>query len=421
MPQTLNLEALIQDMATKAGKTEEEVSTMVQEKISKFSGLLTEQGAAFLVQKELGLAQENYEQIQIGRLEKGMKGIEIKGIVESVYPVKEFEKSGKKGKLQSFIISDESGEVRATLWNDQVDEYKLTRGSEVLLSNVLVTEYNEKKQITLGFKGNAKILNKKEETFEKISELKAGINGANVIGRIIRKFPAKEFESKERKGKLCSFQIGDETAIIRATAWNEKAGEIEKFNEGDTIEIKNAYTKEGMYGPELHLGYTAAINESTVAVPAVNKILKEKLTQKQITQLNEGENALIRAKILGVERGKFLFEVCAKCGKKVTKTEVAVLCENCGETTTRKNAVVSLTVKDESGEIRANFFGNTALKALGMEQTQLETLVEQKTSDIIAAELNAKLEGKEIAIYGYEKISSFSGNKEFSAREIVEN
>ncbi len=410
---------IIEEIAAKTSRDPSEIKTLIDAKVAKFAGLLTEQGAAYMVQKELGLKQETLEQMTIAQLTDGMKGIEVKGIVESIFPLKEFEKNGKKGKLKSFILTDGNGEVRVTLWNDQTDKYELTKGSEICLSNVLVSTYNEKKQVTLGFNGTIQILNKKEEQFEKLSDLKSGVNGINIAGRIMRKFPQKDFASGERKGKLCSFQFGDETALLRATAWNDKADEIEKFNEGDVIEIKNAYTKEGRFGVELHLGYTAQISESTKEMPTNAEILKESMQEKKINALTDGENSVISGKITNVEKGNFMFEVCSKCGKKIMKTENGILCDNCGETTAKKNAVVSLLIEDDTASIKTNFFGKNALTALGLGQEELETNLNAKSTDVFTAEMNGKLSGKEIKVYGYQKINSFSGNTEFSAREIL--
>ncbi len=415
-----DINEMVLETAQKTNKTPEEIKALVEAKVQKFSGLLTEQGAIFMIQKELGVGQkESYEQIDIGKLTEGMKGIEVKGTVEIIFPIKEFEKGGKKGKLKSFILSDGTGEIRVTLWNDQVDKYELTKGSEVILSNVLISKYNEKMQLTLGFNGILNVTNKKEETFEKLSELKAGMNSVNVIGRVLRKYPCKDFESGERKGKLCSFQFGDETAILRATAWNDKADELEKFNEGDAIEIKNAYTKEGRFGVELHLGYPAQLGESKKTVSSVVEILKESMQEKKINQLVDGENALIEGKIKSVEKGNFVYEICAKCGKKIQKTESGILCENCGETTSKKNAVISLTIEDDTAAIRTNFFGKNALSAIQMGQEELELALDAKSTDVLTAELNGKLIDKIIKIYGYQRTNSFSGTNEFVAREIL--
>jgi len=414
-----NIKELVQEITEKTGKKEEEINALIKAKVEKFSGLLTEQGAAYLVQKELGIKQEIYEQMQIGQINEGMKGIEIKGIVEAVFPVKEFEKNGKKGKLKSLILSDGTGEVRVTLWNDQADKYEITRGSEIALTNIIVSKYNDKKQVTMGFNGTLNILNKKEETFEKMAELKAGINSVNIAGRIIRKFPCKDFESGERKGKLCSFQIGDETAVLRATAWNEKANEMEKFSEGEAVEIKNAYTKEGKFGIEIHLGYTATIHETNKEMPTTAEILKESIQEKKISHLVDGESAAITGKITNVEKGNFVYEVCAKCGKKPQKTENGVLCETCGETSTKRNAVVSLLIEDDTARIKATLFGKNALTVLGLEQEALEKELSEKSTETITTEINEKLNKKEIKLYGYQKINSFSGENEFRVKEIL--
>jgi replication factor A1 len=418
MPQETDHE-LISQIAKESNKTEEEIRGLIKAKVEKFSGLLTEQGALYMVQKELGLKQETLEQVNINDLKEGMKGIEIKGEIKAAFPVKEFEKSGKKGKLKSFILNDSTGEVRVTLWNEQVDLYPISKGNEIILNNIIVKMYNDTKQVTLGFNGKVEIKNKKEINPTKLSELKSGMSSVGILGRIMRKFPCKDFESGERKGKLCSFQIADDTAIIRATAWNEKADEIEKYNEGDAVEIDNAYTKEGRFGVELHLGYSAEIKETTKTVPTQVELLKDQMENKKISETNEGENAVIEGKIVSIERGNLFYEVCSKCGKKITKSGESYLCDSCGETLAKKNPVVSVILEDESGNIKTSFFGKNALTAIGLEQEILEQKVNGNGAEIVIAELNANIVGKNLKVFGYTRINNFSGNKEFTAREIL--
>lgn len=275
------IEKIVSDISKKSGKSEEEIRKLIQEKVERFSGLLTGQGAAYMVGKSLGIGNKATEYSLISELKEGMRGAEIKGEVKAVFPEKEFSKDGKKGKLQSAIIGDESGEIRLTLWNDQVKKYALSKGSQIEITNGIISAYKEKKQLSLGFNGNIRIIKKAEQRFDKIAELKSGMSSANVAGKIMRKFPPKEFTSGERKGKLCNFQLGDETAIIRATAWNNKADEMAEYNEGDNIEITNAYTKDGLSGVELHLGYNAEIKESEKEMPGIMQILKEALPEKK--------------------------------------------------------------------------------------------------------------------------------------------
>jgi ssDNA-binding replication factor A large subunit len=414
-----SVEELILTIADKSQKPPEEIRAMIETKAKKFSGLLTEEGAAYLVQKELGLKKDSLEKFTIGELADGKKGIEVSGIVESVYPVKEFEKNGKKGKLQSFILSDPTGEIRVTLWNDQVDLYKIKRHDEMTLTSVIVSSYNEKKQLTLGFGGVITVTKTGIEEKIKISEISSGMNSVTLIGRIVRKFPIKEFETNNKKGKLCSFQLGDDSAVIRTTAWNEKAEAADSFNEGDAVIISNAYTKEGRFGPELHLGYTAEIQKTTETLPSLREIAKETAIEKKINQLIDGESATIHASIQKVLSGNLAYTVCEKCGKKATKTENGLLCDTCGETKGKRNAIVSALISDDTAEIQLTAFGEHALFVIGMTQADLEKSLDEKSTESIIDTINTNQNGKEIIVYGYSRPNKFSGTNEFVAKEIT--
>jgi len=416
-----SVDELVFELSDKSGKSTDEVKQLIEAKIQKFSGLLTEQGAAYMVQKELGVKGEGSvgELAKVKELVEGMKGAEIKGTVQAVFPTKEFEKNQKKGKLKSFILGDDTGEVRVTLWNDQVDKYDITKGSEIEVSNAVVTKYNEKTQVALGFNGSIKILNKKEEPFDKIANLKGGVGSVNVVGRLVRKFPCKEFATADRKGKLCSFQFGDETALLRATAWNEKADEVMHYNEGDVVEIKNAYTKDGKFGVELHLGYSAQIATSQKAVPSIMEIIKESVVEKKINGLVDGENVLINAKMVEIMPGNLHYLVCEKCGKKLTKSENGMLCDTCGEVKGRKNAVVSARIEDDTGEVRASFFGKNALMILGWDEERLEKELSDKSTEKIISEINDTIKGKIVKAYGYQRTNNFSQQNEFMVKEVL--
>ena len=409
------IEDTINEISKKSGKSNEEVNALIEAKIKKFSGLLTKQGATFMVGKELGVKSEASVDAKITDLTDGMKDVTIKGIIKNIYPTKEFEKEGKKGKLSSFLLDDTTGLVRVTLWNDQVDKYNLTIGSEIQINNSVVSSYNEKQQLSLGFNGTIDILNKKEEVFEKISDLKSGITNANIVGRLIRKFPCKEFDSNDRKGKLCNFQFGDETALLRATAWNEKADEILNHSDGDVIEIKNAYTKDGMFGVELHLGYSAMITTSGAEVPSVTQILKDSIETKEINKLNQNENVIIGGKVSEILPGNLYFLACEKCGKKVTDH----ICEKCGEVDGEKRAVISAVIEDDTATIRANFFGDTALALIKLNSKEFENELENKSSEKLGQELNEKIKENNIKLFGYTKENSYSSENEFVVKEVI--
>jgi ssDNA-binding replication factor A large subunit len=410
---------IIKEISEKSGKSEDEIKELINAKIEKFSGLLTKQGAAFMVQKELGLKNESGTVTKISELNDGMKNIDVKGNVKIVFPPKEFERNGKAGKLSSFILEDGEGEIRVTLWNDQVDKYNLTTGSEIDVKNCVVSSYNDNKQISLGFNGSIEILKEAQVNFEKINDLKGGMRNVNIAGRILRKFPIKEFNSGEKNGKLCNFQFGDDTDLLRATAWNEKADEITNLNEGDIIEIKNAYTKNGMYGIELHLGYNTMVDKSDKDLPSAASIMKDNIEKKKINDLSENANVVIKGKISEIEQGKLYYNACEKCNKKVEVTTNGTICEKCGEVEGKINPIINITIEDDTASIKANFFGSDALKVLGMNDEDFEIMVNEKSSETIVNELNEKLKDKEIELFGYSKTDSYSGEFKFNTKEII--
>ena len=73
---------------------------------------------------------------------------------------REFEKFGKRGKVCTAILKDASGEVKLSLWNEQVDQVNL--GDTVKITNGYVNEYQGEKQLTTGKFGKLEVLGKAE-------------------------------------------------------------------------------------------------------------------------------------------------------------------------------------------------------------------------------------------------------------------
>src|SRR3989344_4117438 len=102
--------------------TSVELEGRIKTKINELSGLISEEGAAYILANELGvpiLPQE--EKLKIREIYAGMKNISTSGRVIKKFEVREFAKENKTGKVCSLIIGDETGTIRLVLWNDQVE------------------------------------------------------------------------------------------------------------------------------------------------------------------------------------------------------------------------------------------------------------------------------------------------------------
>lgn len=435
---------IIGQIAEQSKRKPSDISRLIEEKQHKFAGLLTESGAAFMVAKDLGLqlGADSMKKALVSQLKDGMQSIDLLVRVMQVFQPKEFEKNGKKGKLCNLVVADSTGETRLTVWHDDVDivlRKGVKRGSVLQLKNCYVKEFNGRVQVGLAYNGSIEV-NPKEISFEKlpaansakakVSELKEGMNDVNLAARVLRIFPAKEFERTAQKaggkGSVVNFLVADETGTVRATAWNDLVNQVALLKENDLVEIEGAYTKQGLKGIELHLGWQARMQKMIGAasgIPKAEEMLKKDSLPKEIGELEEsGAMVLVKGKIAAVNPGRLYYSVCPKCGAKVQLLDEGAACEKCGEVKEPEaRAIISVRIEDGTGQISAVAYGKEAEKIIGLEKEEMVKQAAERGSEAMIEELQA-LAGKEITVVGKVKGNSFSGEKEIRANlvEIAE-
>ncbi len=83
--------------------------------------------------------------------------------------VREFEKFGKKGRVCNAVGKDETGTVKLTLWNDDID--KVNSGDKVKIENGWVGEWQGELQLSTGKFGKLEVIGSSEITEdEKLEE-----------------------------------------------------------------------------------------------------------------------------------------------------------------------------------------------------------------------------------------------------------
>jgi replication factor A1 len=89
-----------------------------------------------------------------------------------------------------------------------------------------------------------------EAEFKKVEELKPRSRAVNVIAKVVSKSEVREVVTR-RDGsthRVCDATVGDETASIILTLWDDN---IDEINEGETIRIKNGYVS--LFRNSMHL------------------------------------------------------------------------------------------------------------------------------------------------------------------------
>ncbi|MBS3099242.1 DUF2240 family protein [Candidatus Pacearchaeota archaeon] len=90
----------------------EEIEKRIEAKKAKLSGLISKEGAAQIVAAELGINFDQ-ERVKISEIVQGMKRVNTIGKIVRMNPVRAYNKNGKEGKVASFLLADETSNIRA--------------------------------------------------------------------------------------------------------------------------------------------------------------------------------------------------------------------------------------------------------------------------------------------------------------------
>jgi len=104
--------------------------------------------------------------MKISELKTGQGNIDVEGTIKEVGEVRNFNKFGRELKVANVVLADDSGSIKLTLWNDDVDKFK--EGEVVKITNGYVNEFQGEAQLTSGKFGKV----------EKVGEGKATEAGA---------------------------------------------------------------------------------------------------------------------------------------------------------------------------------------------------------------------------------------------------
>jgi replication factor A1 len=143
-----SVDEIVKKISEKAKISREEAAKLIKEKQKELSGLGSDEGAAYIVAREKGinLLKESKKQLRIGNLVDGLRSVDIVGKVVRTTDIREFERSGEKGRVANLILGDETGLVRLSLWNDEVDfleKMKIVEGDVLRVSRGYVKMDNQ--------------------------------------------------------------------------------------------------------------------------------------------------------------------------------------------------------------------------------------------------------------------------------------
>jgi ssDNA-binding replication factor A large subunit len=138
-----NYEKIIEKIARVSNLDKAEIERRVEAKRAKLSGLISKEGAAQVIAAELGISFDN-EKLKIDELLPGMRKANVFGKVINIFPVREFEKNGKSGKVVNLIIADETSNIKVVLWDtnhiELIEKKQVNIGSIIEIVNASVRD-----------------------------------------------------------------------------------------------------------------------------------------------------------------------------------------------------------------------------------------------------------------------------------------
>lgn len=404
----------------------------------------------------------------ISDLSPFIEKFEFRGRCMNKSPIKEFSRNGREGKLFSATFVDESGEIKATAFNDQVDQFyeKLQNGQLYVVSSVKIQAANKKfsnlnndfeiflnKETQLTPVADDKSVPEVQYSFVPINEIASRTKDStvDVCGIItfideLRKITSRSGVAFDKR----EIQVGDKSETsITVTLWNKEAEDF-NGNVGDPIAIKAARVGEFMNQKQLstmrtsvitlnplvrEAGYAKGWYDASNGAISFKKVATDDAgeqngerkrkpmevhTIKQIEEANDTESYYtIKATVTNVFSRPLYYAACASghCQKKVNQdTNGDWRCDSCNQSFPEPNYryILAFTVDDAvaSNGLRLSCFDEVATEMLGVPASEVarekEDGNEEKVNEILdrpkGNEYFFKIKGRLESYNGQEQI-----------------
>ncbi len=219
------------------------------------------------------------------------------------------------------------------------------------------------------------LLEKRDRSL-KIKNVIPKMRSVEVVGKIVGISDVREFEKGDRKGRVQSITIGDETGQIRVVFWNDKIELIKNIKEGSVVKVKQGYTKTNNFGiPEIHMGNRSNLEvvEEDITViekpstqdffkgpsqaQGVSGVFEER---KKLKEIKEGDFIETRAAIVSMRENEYY--TCPECNSRLEEINGSSVCKDHGKVEPKKNLIVKGFLDDGSAALRFVGFKELAEK-----------------------------------------------------------
>ncbi|WP_297506245.1 OB-fold nucleic acid binding domain-containing protein [Thermococcus sp.] len=239
-----------------------------------------------------------------------------------------------------------------------------------------------------------------------VADLVPGMTGVNIVARVLRKFPPREYTKKDgSKGRVANLIVYDSTGQARLVLWDALVSKYyDELSPGDVIKIIDPSVREGMKGVELHANFRTRIIKNpedprVEEIPPLEEVRSYSYRRVKIKDLQGGERFVeIRGTVAKLYR-VLVYDACPECRRKVDYDPATNtwLCPEHGEVEPVKMVVLDFGLDDSTGYIRVTLFGDDAAELLGESPEEIEAKIEE----LVEGGLTVKEAGRKVAEEDY--------------------
>jgi replication factor A1 len=196
---------------------------------------------------------------KIGELRDGMRSVSVAGRVTSVGEPREFtRKDGTKGRVASVVLEDETGVIRLSLWDDDVNALSdMPVGTVVAVENGYTRAgFGNTTDLNVGRLGTMKVnpadvhveILDAAERVTQIKDLQEGQKNITVEGQLLDDPISREVNTMRGSTNVVSFRVDDGTGEVRISLWREHGKAVEGLTAGARIRLENCNIREPFDG-----------------------------------------------------------------------------------------------------------------------------------------------------------------------------
>jgi replication factor A1 len=239
-------------------KTKQDFEKEIKTRYKTYDELLDKDTIALLIVDELG--RNTHSTTKISQLSPDCDSTVI-GKVLSISESKAFKrKNGTPGKVINLDICDETGRCKLVLWNGDTDLIKnkeIMPGTTVKIINGYTKQGYAGLEINLGRWGLLEVI-----PADTKDQPGATTCPGEITGMLIHKEPTRAFFKDDGEFRfVTTITVKEHNKETQITLWDHHVKDIQSFNIGDSITLKQVTTKHNNGTIEYHVNGNSTIQK----------------------------------------------------------------------------------------------------------------------------------------------------------------